>query len=187
MPDLQRLSRIAREELNWIRPGVWSMNILNAALPPGVGPRTRAQIYRMYGVAIGQGTLIMGPLRFVWYGDVARKLKLGRQCFISRDIVMDATADIVVGDGVVIGPEVMFMTATHELAGPARRAGANRSAPIHVGNGAWIGTRVTLLPGVSVGQGAVLAAGCVVVRDIPPNVVAGGVPARVLRTVEEQP
>jgi maltose O-acetyltransferase len=186
MPSLTRLSRLAREELTWVRPGVWAMNVINAALPAGVAPRMRAQLYRMFGVRIGGGTVIMGPLRFIWYGDVARKLNVGRECFISRDIVMDATADITIGDGVVIGPEVMFMTATHEISGMDRRAGANRPAPISIGKGAWIGTRVTLLPGVSVGDGAVVAAGCVVTRDIPPNVVAGGVPARILRRIEDQ-
>jgi maltose O-acetyltransferase len=68
----------------------------------------------------------------------------------------------------------------------SRRAGDLKAEPVTIGDGAWIGARATILPGVTIGGGAVVAAGSVVTRDLPANVLAGGVPARVIRelTVE---
>jgi len=67
---------------------------------------------------------------------------------------------------------------------PKRRAGTPRTAPVRIGAGAWIGAQATILPGVTIGEGAVVGAGSVVTRDIPPNVTAAGVPARVIRSLE---
>jgi maltose O-acetyltransferase len=183
MRKVARLGRVLREEVTWVRPRIWAMNFVAGLLPVGVGPRLRTLAYRGFGVAVAPSTLIMGPLRFVWYGDIARNVKIGHRCFISRDVVMDATARISIGDGVVLGPEVCFLTATHEIGLPAQRAGAYRSAPITIGDGVWIGARVTILPGVTVGPGAILGASALVTHDVPANVVAAGVPARVVRTI----
>jgi maltose O-acetyltransferase len=94
---------------------------------------------------------------------------------------MDVGATITIQDHVVIGHEVMFVTSTHAYGGPDHRAGTLTVAPIVVEEGAWLGARCTILPGVTVGRGAVVAAGAVVNRDVPPNTLVGGVPARVLR------
>jgi acetyltransferase-like isoleucine patch superfamily enzyme len=128
---------------------------------------------------------MFGPIRFVWYGEIARNVTIGRACFISRDMVMDPTDAISIGDNVYLGPEVSFITATHEIAGPGQRAGALISGPIRIGNGVWIGSRATILPGVCVGNGAVVGAAALVTRDVPANAVVGGVPARTLRTLSD--
>jgi len=183
MGKLARLRRVLREEVYWIRPRIWAMNVMAGLLPVGVGPRLRSRAYRAFGVAIAPSTLIMGPLRFVWYGDIAGNLTIGHRCFISRDVVVDATAKVSIGNGVVMGPEVCFLTATHEIDAPGQRAGALRSAPITIGDGVWIGARVTILPGVTVGPGAILGAAALVTQDVPANVVAVGVPAHVVRAL----
>ena len=164
---------------------MWAMNILAGMLPIGVGPRTRALVYRLFGISIGPGTTLFGPIKFVWYGEIARNVSIGRACFISRDIVMDPTDAICIGDRVYLGPEVSFITATHEIAAPSQRAGAMVAAPIRVGDGVWIGSRATILPGVCIGNGAVVGAAALVTRDVPANTVVGGVPARTLRTLDE--
>jgi maltose O-acetyltransferase len=179
-----RLWPVMREELYWIRPKVWAMNILVALLPIGVGPRLRALLYRAFGISIGPHTTILGPIRFAWYGDIACNVKIGQSCLISRDVTLDPTAEIRIGDRVIMGPEVSFITATHEISEPSQRAGAYRGVPITIGDGVWIGARVTILPGVHVGSGAILAAAAVVTRDVPANVIVGGVPARVLRVLD---
>jgi acetyltransferase-like isoleucine patch superfamily enzyme len=180
---LRKIWSVLMEELYWIRPRVWAMNIAASLLPVGVGPRLRCLVYRAFGISIGPNTTMFGPLRFVWYGDIARNIKIGRDCLISRDVSLDPTAEIHIGDGVVMGPEVSFITSTHKIGGPERRAGAYRGGHITIGNGVWIGARVTILPGVHVCSGAILAAAAVVTRDVPANTVVGGVPARVLRTI----
>jgi len=160
------------------------MNLVTGALPNGVGPRLRSRLYEIFGLSIGHHTTVWGPLRFLWYGDVIGNVKIGRHCFVSRDTVLDPTAHIIIGDGVVIGPQVLFLTATHDISGPTRRAGSNRAAPITVGNGVWIGARATILPGVHIGDGAVLGAATLVTRDVPANAIVGGVPARILRVLD---
>ena len=90
------------------------------------------------------------------------------------------------GDQVSIGHDVLFMTGSHQLnAGPnQRRAGDWFGQPIQVGNHVWIGARTTILPGVSIGDGAVIAAGATVTKNVPENAIVAGVPARIIRYVD---
>jgi maltose O-acetyltransferase len=183
---LRRVWPVLVEEVWWVRPHVWLMNVLAHVLPIGVGPRLRPMVYRAFGMRIGSNTTIFGPLRFVWYGNVAGNVRIGRNCFINRDVSLDPSGAITIGDGVVIGQEVAVITAGHSIAGPGHRAGIYRPEPVRVGDGAWIAARAMLLPGVTVGHGAIVAAGAVVAADVAANVLVGGVPARVLRELTEE-
>ena len=89
------------------------------------------------------------------------------------------------GDHVFIAPNCVFTTAEHALDAEQRNAGLEVALPITVGNNVWIGAGVTVLGGVTIGDNAVIGAGSVVTRNIPPNVLATGVPARVIRQITE--
>lgn len=94
-------------------------------------------------------------------------------------------AEISIGRNCDLAPQVMFMCTTHEMGDATRRAGIPlRYESIQVGNGVWIGTRATIMPGVSIGDGAVIGAGALVTRDVPANTVVVGVPAKALRTLD---
>lgn len=93
-------------------------------------------------------------------------------------------APITIGARCDIAPEVSFITGTHEPGNVSRRAGVDTARPIRVGDGCWLGTRVTVLGGVTIGDGAIVAAGAVVTKDVPPNTLVGGVPARVIRFLD---
>ena len=82
-----------------------------------------------------------------------------------------------------IGHHSVLITSSHELGGPARRAGSLKTAPVVIEDGCWLGAGVTVLPGVTIHRGAVIAAGAVVAADVPPNTLAGGVPARLIKTL----
>ena len=79
---------------------------------------------------------------------------------------------------------VMLCTSTHHLGDRRKRAGAYRTGPIRIGDGTWIGTRATVLPGTTIGESAIVAAGAVVVDDLPGNALYAGVPARKVRDLD---
>ena len=105
------------------------------------------------------------------------QVSIGEGSFVNHRCLFDGSAPIVVGERCNIGPEVAFVTSTHEPGDPSRRAGDNVAEPIRVGAGAWIGARVTILPGVKIGEGCVISAAAVVRDDCKPNALYAGVPA----------
>ncbi|MGX9900552.1 DapH/DapD/GlmU-related protein [Arthrobacter sp. SA17] len=90
---------------------------------------------------------------------------------------------MTIGTSVAIGPFVRLITDNHLLGSPTRRAGQVHSLPITIGDGVWIGASVTIIGGIHVGDGAVIAAGSVVTKDVPPNTLVAGVPAVVKRSL----
>ena len=110
-----------------------------------------------------------------------RNLTIGRHCFINYGCSFDTLAAIDIGEGCRIGMETMICTSTHDLAGPEQRGGPLRAEPVRVGRGVWIGARVTVLPGVTIGDGCVIAAGSVVTNDCKPDSLYAGIPARRVR------
>jgi acetyltransferase-like isoleucine patch superfamily enzyme len=137
----------------------------------------RPALLRVLGVSIGRGTQIASGSQVL-----GRSLRLGKGCYVARDCYFDCTGEITIGDRVTVGHGVTFVTAEHRI-GPSRcRGGAGVvGRDIKVMDGAWLGANVTLLPGVTIGRGAVVGAGSVVTRDVAPNDLAAGVPAKAIR------
>ena len=92
-------------------------------------------------------------------------------------------APITIGDDVQIGPNVQLLTPTHPIEPDPRQAKWEAAEPIAIGDNAWLGGGVIVLPGVTIGENTVVGAGSIVTKDLPPNVVAAGNPARVIRSV----
>lgn len=109
-------------------------------------------------------------------------VSFGPRCWVNRNFVVDGPGEVTIGADVVIGPDVRVYTSTHPIAErPSRRAGDPQVRSVSIGDGVWIGARVTILPGLTIGAGSVIAAGAVVASDVPANTVVGGVPAKVIR------
>lgn len=123
------------------------------------------------GSALYRETEVMGPFR------------LGRRSFVNRGGFVQGGVSI--GTSVAIGPGVAIITDSHEVGQRHRRAGDRVHGPVVIEDGVWVGASVTIVGPVTVGAGSIIAAGAVVVRDVPPDVVVGGVPARVLRAIED--
>jgi maltose O-acetyltransferase len=100
---------------------------------------------------------------------------------INHRAYFDTRAHIEIGPGAGIATDVMLCTSTHDMGPEHKRWGAYRTAPISVGAGAWVGIRAVVLPGVTIGDGAVVAAGAVVTGDVEPNTVYAGIPAKRIR------
>jgi acetyltransferase-like isoleucine patch superfamily enzyme len=178
-----RLARAWAEETAFDSRKV-AASIVSRALPQFSFSRARTLALRAAGVRIGRGSAVLGPLDFVGLGDVRELFSIGEDTLISGPLRVDLGASVAIGNQVQLGHDVLMLTVEHEI-GPARgRCGRRRAAPIVVRDGAWIASRVTLLPGVTVGEGAVVAAGAVVQHDVEPNALVGGVPARPLRHLD---
>ena len=116
-----------------------------------------------------------------FYTDFGRNIHVGNHVFINGGCHFQDQGGISIGAGALIGHQVVLATLNHHE-DPARRQEL-RGAPIVIGKNVWIGAHATVLAGVTIGDGAIVAAGAVVTRDVPPNTVVGGVPARVLRPI----
>lgn len=121
----------------------------------------------------------------VWFGS--SRVRIGRGTYVGNHCLFDTWAPITIGRRCAIAMQVSFVTSSHELGGPDRRAGAMTAQPVTVGDGVWIGARATVLPGVTIGEGAVVAAGAVVTDDCAPNTLYAGVPARAVRSLGSAP
>lgn len=95
-------------------------------------------------------------------------------------------ANIYIGDMTMIAPNVTITTATHPVLPSLREKGIQYNVDVHIGRNVWIGAGAVILPGVTIGDNSVIGAGAVVTRDIPANVVAFGVPCRVVRPIGER-
>lgn len=104
-----------------------------------------------------------------------KNIRFGSDVLLSHQAFLQGAGGLSFGSRIMVGPRASFITAGHDLV--TREA---TCAPISIEDGVWVGANATILPGVTVGKGAIVAAGAVVTRDVPPNVVVGGVPARVI-------
>lgn len=184
MSRLGHIGEVFREETAGIRPWLGCIQLLVGLMPTGAGSRIRQVLYRMAGVSIGKGTVFLGKMRLTGDGRIASKLVIGQNCFVNDRVSFNLGGTVTIEDNVSVGMECLFMTITHDTADSEARGGPTTRHPISVGRGTWLAGRVTVLPGITIGSGAVIAAGAVVARDIPPNVLAGGVPAKVIRELE---
>ena len=116
-----------------------------------------------------------------FYADFGRNIHIGKNVFVNSGCHFQDQGGIFIGDEVLIGHNVVLATVNHAL-DPFDRHNIYR--PIHIGNRVWIGSNAVITQGVRIGDGAVVAAGAVVNRDVVPNTVVGGVPARLIRKIE---
>lgn len=115
------------------------------------------------------------------YSDFGKNITLGKNVFINDCCHFQDHGGVTVGDGTLIGHNVVFATINHDVR-PEHRS-EMKAAPIRLGKDVWVGSNVTFLPGVTVGDGAIVAAGAVVSRDVAPRTVVAGVPARKMKDI----
>ena len=137
----------------------------------------RALFARLTGKPVDDSFGLFPP----FYTDCGKNITVGKGVFINAGCCFQDQGGITIGDGALIGHQVVLATLNHDL-DPEKRASMS-PAPIVIGKRVWIGSHATVLPGVTIGDGAVVAAGAVVTRDVAPNTVVGGVPAKLLRTL----
>ena len=124
--------------------------------------------------------------RNLWIDDYS-KLLIGNHVFFNYGCQLQATGGIQIDDNVLLGPGVTILSANHDIArGTCMRTGPAIFKPVHIESDVWLGGRCVISPGVTVGQGAVVAAGAVVTKNVPPYTVVGGAPASFIKERHHQ-
>lgn len=150
------------------------LNLLNTYTEPG-------EILKILSEIVGEeleNVTVFTPI-YINYG---KHLNIGKNVFINFDCTFLTLGGITIEDDVLIGPKVSLITENHPLTPQHRKGLIGKS--IHIKKNAWIGASATILPGVTIGENAVVAAGAVVSKDVPDNVLAGGIPAKIIKTIE---
>lgn len=153
---------------------------LFSLLPPTRCFGVKRALLAWAGAELGTDVRVASSARVLMTGP----LSIGEDVWIGHEVmIVGGDAEVRIGAHVDIAPRATLVTGTHELWGePGRAAGAGRSLPIRIEDGAWIGAGATILGGVTVGRSAMVSAGAVVTGDVPPETAVGGVPARPIST-----
>lgn len=133
---------------------------------------------QLTGTEVDEGFRLFPP----FYTDCGKNIHVGKNVFINAGCQFQDQGGIAIGDDTLIGHNVVLATLNHGFE-PARRKDL-LPAPIVIGRKVWIGLNATVLPGVTIGDRSIVAAGAVVNRDVPPDVIVGGVPAKVIKHLE---
>lgn len=129
--------------------------------------------------AVGEGCWIEPPLYVNW----GRRITLGDHVYANTGLTVIDDTFVTIGSHVMLGPRVTISAASHPVDPELRRQAYQYDLPVVLEENVWVGAGATILPGVTIGKNSVIGAGSVVDRDIPPDVVAAGVPCRVLREI----
>ena len=142
-------------------------------------PEELAELFsQLIGKPVGEKFGLFPP----FYTDFGKNITIGKNVFINSDCKFQDQGGITIDDGALIGHGVVLATLNHDM-DPAKRQQLH-PAPIHIGKCVWIGANATVTGGVTIGDNSIVAAGAVVTKDVPANVVAGGVPAKFIKKIE---
>lgn len=163
----------------------WEVVARTQRLSPGLNNATtiaemRERLGEIITREIDASTMIFVP----FYTNFGQHIWLGKNVFINHACTFLDLGGITLEDDVMLGPKVNLITENHPV-DPARRKSLDLKS-ILIKRNAWIGAGATILPGVTVGENAIVAAGAVVSKDVPANTIVGGVPARFIKSIEAE-
>lgn len=116
--------------------------------------------------------------------DNGKNIHVGDEFLANYNVTILDIAPVYIGNYVMIGPSTSIITVNHPLSPKGRRNHLGQAKPVTIGNDVWIGANCTILPGVTIGNNVVVAAGAVVTKNVPDNCIVGGVPAKLIRKIE---
>ena len=180
-PFVVRVIRRLIADFSGSRPTLLFVQLALSFVPRMAFGWLRPAVYRAVRIRIGSKTRIYGKMDIEGAGGILANVSIGAECMLTTPVYLNASGEIRIGDRVTIGHHVVVITDDHRMDNPHKRGGDRYTAPVVIEDGVWVGARVTILPGVTLGRGCVVAAGALVVHDVPPNTLVGGVPARTIK------
>lgn len=157
------------------------VNSLLGLIPAGAFGNVRCTLYRLAGFRnIADKVYIFGTLELRGPTGIYSRLHIGEHARINAPCFIELSESVRIGQHVSLGHHLVVATTDHEVGTESERCGPVSSKPVTIGDGSWLGARVTVLPGVTIGAGAIVAAGSVVMSDVPSGAKVAGNPARVI-------
>lgn len=139
--------------------------------------KVKSLFNQLFGYELDETVEIWQP----FYTDYGKKTKFGKNVFVNHDCSFMDRGGITIGNNTKIGPKVCLITENHHTQPDKRRF--LKSEPITIGENVWIGANATILANTKIGDNSIIAAGAVVTKDIPPNTIVAGVPAKVIKKI----
>ncbi|TNJ26651.1 Maltose O-acetyltransferase [Giardia muris] len=151
----------------------------------GIAPNEKEARQRLLTQLFGYET--DARINSPFYCDYGTQIRLGRHCYMNVGCTLLDSGSITIGDHCLFGPHTQLYTSSHPFDPEMRRADLETAAPIVIGDDVWLGGGVIVCPGVTIGARSVVGAGSVVTRDIPPDSLYAGNPARFIRSFVQTP
>lgn len=143
---------------------------------------SKSEIHQLISEITGETVDPSTEIRLPFYSDYGHNIHLGRNVFINSKVMFTDLGGITLEDGVLIGPGVSLLTVNHPI-DPSKRHELELN-PIHIEKNAWVGAESVILPGITIGKNAVVGAGSIVTKDVAPNTIVVGNPARAIRVID---
>ena len=167
----EQYKTIARADMAWSMDKCWEISQTRPS-----SPKVRELLDELFEGRLPESSFITPPFHI----DRVKAMKVGENVFINHGLTCMSSGGIDIEEGVMIGPEAALITANHDFG----NLDVLQFKPIVLKKGSWVGARAVILPGVTVGEGAVVASGAVVTKDVPPKTIVGGCPAKIIKTLE---
>jgi acetyltransferase-like isoleucine patch superfamily enzyme len=159
---------------------LWNLLVNTIAKSILIPQKLRYLIYKMAGMKTASSNIRSGC---TFRG---KSIFIEKGAFLNHNVFIDGWESVTIKENTSIAFDVLICTSSHKIGDASKRAGVSDRKPIVIGRGCWIGARATILSGVTIGDGCVIAAGAVVTEDCKPNTLYGGIPATEIRSLESE-
>lgn len=194
LPPIRKLIHVISRTRDYIYTGFLSRSFHE--LGRGVVIAYKIKYHELCNISIGSGTMIEKDVELTsWlskYGNNTGgpNIIIGNNCYIRKDSHITAVNKIIIGNNLLTGPGILITDNSHgrfceqELNIPPNRRPIYSKGPVVIGNNVWLGEKSSIMPGVKIGNGVVVAANAVVTHDVPDNCIVAGVPAKIIKQIK---